>query len=167
TGACRRWFATPWATGIPGRTRRTCSTSRPSTPRSSTRRPPRATSSRWPSGDGRVVHAGHGRVGGPAGGGDGVSLRGRQLTPRVPPSRSRGRGTAACRRMAAAGHNVGVTATTHPAAGGGSGTVVGVPGRADVEQAAAWLSGRTVATPVLRSPALDRLAGARLWLKAE
>jgi len=66
-----------------------------------------------------------------------------------------------------AGHNGGVTATTHPAAGGGSGTAVGAPGRADVEQAAAWLSGRTVATPVVRSPALDRLSGARLWLKAE
>jgi threonine dehydratase len=39
--------------------------------------------------------------------------------------------------------------------------------RADVEAAAAWLAGRVVRTPVVRSAALDHLAGARLWLKAE
>jgi len=37
----------------------------------------------------------------------------------------------------------------------------------DVEAAARWLSGRIVRTPVLRSPVLDRLAGARLLVKAE
>jgi threonine dehydratase len=41
------------------------------------------------------------------------------------------------------------------------------PTRADVEAAAAWLEGRVVRTPVVRSAALDRLAGATLWLKAE
>jgi threonine dehydratase len=39
--------------------------------------------------------------------------------------------------------------------------------RDDVEAAAAWLSGRVVDTPVVRSAALDQIAGARLWLKAE
>lgn len=43
----------------------------------------------------------------------------------------------------------------------------GTPTRADVEAAAAWLRGRAVPTPVLRSAALDRIAGVRLWLKAE
>ncbi|RZU74450.1 threonine dehydratase [Micromonospora kangleipakensis] len=41
------------------------------------------------------------------------------------------------------------------------------PARADVEEAARWLSGRVVRTPVLRSPAIDRLAGARVLMKAE
>ncbi|WP_238455148.1 threonine/serine dehydratase [Micromonospora sp. ATA51] len=41
------------------------------------------------------------------------------------------------------------------------------PTRADVEDAARWLSGRVVRTPVLRSPAIDRLAGARVLMKAE
>jgi threonine dehydratase len=36
-----------------------------------------------------------------------------------------------------------------------------------VAEAARWLAGRVVQTPVLRCPALDELAGARLWLKAE
>jgi threonine dehydratase len=40
-------------------------------------------------------------------------------------------------------------------------------GRADVEQAALWLSSRVQATPVVSSPAIDRIAGARLLLKAE
>jgi threonine dehydratase len=39
--------------------------------------------------------------------------------------------------------------------------------RADVESAAGWLAGRVVRTPVVRSASLDRLAGTRLWLKAE
>ncbi|SIN34606.1 threonine ammonia-lyase [Micromonospora cremea] len=39
--------------------------------------------------------------------------------------------------------------------------------RADVEEAASWLSGRVVRTPVLRSPVIDKLAGARVLLKAE
>lgn len=39
--------------------------------------------------------------------------------------------------------------------------------RGDVEAAAAWLAGRVVRTPVLRSAALDRIAGTNLWLKAE
>ncbi|WBB64879.1 pyridoxal-phosphate dependent enzyme [Micromonospora sp. WMMD812] len=42
-----------------------------------------------------------------------------------------------------------------------------VPDRARVEEAAWWLSGRVVRTPVLNSPAIDRLAGARILLKAE
>ncbi|WAS99568.1 threonine ammonia-lyase [Nannocystis punicea] len=37
----------------------------------------------------------------------------------------------------------------------------------DVRAAAERLAGRVVRTPVLRSPALDALAGAELWLKAE
>ncbi|MBG6137400.1 threonine ammonia-lyase [Longispora fulva] len=37
----------------------------------------------------------------------------------------------------------------------------------DVCAAGAWLAGRVVRTPVVRSAALDALAGARLWLKAE
>ncbi|MGC5018390.1 pyridoxal-phosphate dependent enzyme [Micromonospora sp. DT47] len=41
------------------------------------------------------------------------------------------------------------------------------PARADVEEAARWLSGRVVHTPVLHSPAIDRLAGARVLMKAE
>ena len=40
-------------------------------------------------------------------------------------------------------------------------------GRRDVEAAAAWLEGRVLRTPVLRSPELDRIAGTNLWLKAE
>ncbi|WP_406075156.1 threonine/serine dehydratase [Micromonospora sp. NBC_01638] len=39
--------------------------------------------------------------------------------------------------------------------------------RADVEEAARWLSGRVVRTPVLRSSVIDGLAGARVLLKAE
>ncbi|MEU7673394.1 pyridoxal-phosphate dependent enzyme [Micromonospora taraxaci] len=39
--------------------------------------------------------------------------------------------------------------------------------RVDVEGAAAWLAGRVVRTPVLRSPVIDDLAGARILLKAE
>ena len=39
--------------------------------------------------------------------------------------------------------------------------------RADVVAAAGWLASRVVGTPVIRSAALDRIAGARLWLKAE
>lgn len=42
-----------------------------------------------------------------------------------------------------------------------------LPRRADVEAAAAWLASRVVHTPVVRSAALDRIAGAALWLKAE
>jgi threonine dehydratase len=42
-----------------------------------------------------------------------------------------------------------------------------LPRRADVEAAAAWLGGRVVRTPVVRSATLDRIAGAALWLKAE
>jgi threonine dehydratase len=38
---------------------------------------------------------------------------------------------------------------------------------ADVAAAVTWLRGRVVHTPVVRSDALDRVAGARLWLKAE
>ncbi|MEH1165590.1 pyridoxal-phosphate dependent enzyme [Micromonospora sp. CPCC 205539] len=41
------------------------------------------------------------------------------------------------------------------------------PVRADVEEAARWLSGRVVPTPVLRSPVIDEMAGARVLLKAE
>jgi threonine dehydratase len=41
------------------------------------------------------------------------------------------------------------------------------PTRADVEDAAAWLAGRVVRTPVLRSPAIDAEAGATVLLKAE
>ena len=41
------------------------------------------------------------------------------------------------------------------------------PTRADVEDAAAWLSNRVVRTPVLRSPAIDALAGTSILLKAE
>ncbi|MET7880659.1 threonine ammonia-lyase [Micromonospora profundi] len=41
------------------------------------------------------------------------------------------------------------------------------PVRADVEDAARWLSGRVIRTPVLRSPAIDLLAGGRVLLKAE
>ncbi|NYH45090.1 threonine dehydratase [Micromonospora jinlongensis] len=39
--------------------------------------------------------------------------------------------------------------------------------RADVEEAARWLAGRVIRTPVLRSPVIDGLAGARVLLKAE
>ena len=39
--------------------------------------------------------------------------------------------------------------------------------RADVVAAAARLAGQVVRTPVVRCPALDELAGAELWLKAE
>lgn len=39
--------------------------------------------------------------------------------------------------------------------------------RADVEDAAGYLQGQVVRTPVLRSAVLDRLAGARLLVKAE
>jgi threonine dehydratase len=39
--------------------------------------------------------------------------------------------------------------------------------RDDVAGAADWLRDRVVRTPVVRSAALDRIAGARLWLKAE
>jgi threonine dehydratase len=39
--------------------------------------------------------------------------------------------------------------------------------RADVEAAAEWLDGKVAPTPVIRSTALDEVAGARLWLKAE
>ncbi|MFI9274303.1 threonine/serine dehydratase [Kitasatospora sp. NPDC052896] len=39
--------------------------------------------------------------------------------------------------------------------------------RSDVHEAAERLAGRVLRTPVLRSDELDRLAGARLWLKAE
>lgn len=42
-----------------------------------------------------------------------------------------------------------------------------LPDRARVEEAAGWLSGRVVRTPVLNCPAIDRLAGARILLKAE
>jgi threonine dehydratase len=42
-----------------------------------------------------------------------------------------------------------------------------VPTRDDVLAAAARLAGHVVRTPVVRSAALDRLAGAELWLKAE
>ncbi|SCL60486.1 threonine ammonia-lyase [Micromonospora chersina] len=42
-----------------------------------------------------------------------------------------------------------------------------LPDRARVEEAARWLSGRVVRTPVLNAPAIDRLAGARILLKAE
>ncbi|PSK65851.1 Phenylserine dehydratase [Micromonospora sp. MH33] len=42
-----------------------------------------------------------------------------------------------------------------------------LPDRARVEEAARWLSGRVVRTPVLNCPAIDRLAGARILLKAE
>ncbi|MGC5053525.1 threonine ammonia-lyase [Micromonospora sp. DT48] len=37
----------------------------------------------------------------------------------------------------------------------------------DVPEAARWLAGRVLRTPVLRAPAIDRLAGARVLLKAE
>lgn len=37
----------------------------------------------------------------------------------------------------------------------------------DLAEAAEWLAGHTVRTPVLRAAGLDRAAGARLWLKAE
>ena len=39
--------------------------------------------------------------------------------------------------------------------------------RAGIRAAQHRLDGRVLRTPVVRSPALDRLAGARLWLKAE
>ncbi|HEY8145043.1 MAG TPA: pyridoxal-phosphate dependent enzyme, partial [Kofleriaceae bacterium] len=41
------------------------------------------------------------------------------------------------------------------------------PTREDVLAAAARLAGQVVRTPVVRCPALDELAGAELWLKAE
>ncbi|MFI7606603.1 threonine/serine dehydratase [Micromonospora sp. NPDC049366] len=42
-----------------------------------------------------------------------------------------------------------------------------LPDRVRVEEAAWWLSDRVVRTPVLNSPAIDRLAGVRVLLKAE
>lgn len=39
--------------------------------------------------------------------------------------------------------------------------------RDDVEAAARWLRDRVVGTPLIRSTTLDRIAGVRLWLKAE
>ncbi|WP_301548034.1 threonine/serine dehydratase [Micromonospora sp. C95] len=42
-----------------------------------------------------------------------------------------------------------------------------VPAPIDVPEAARWLAGRVLRTPVLRAPAIDRLAGARVLLKAE
>ena len=39
--------------------------------------------------------------------------------------------------------------------------------RADVEAAASWLRGRVVRTPVVHTESMDRIAGRRLWLKAE
>ncbi|WP_162794766.1 threonine ammonia-lyase [Nonomuraea lactucae] len=39
--------------------------------------------------------------------------------------------------------------------------------REDLDEAAAWLAGRVIRTPVIRCAPLDVLAGARLWLKAE
>ncbi|MDG4808001.1 pyridoxal-phosphate dependent enzyme [Micromonospora sp. WMMD1120] len=39
--------------------------------------------------------------------------------------------------------------------------------RVDVPEAARWLAGRVARTPVLRSPVIDELAGARVLLKAE
>ncbi|MFG2051210.1 threonine/serine dehydratase [Micromonospora sp. NPDC048935] len=39
--------------------------------------------------------------------------------------------------------------------------------RAEVQEAARWLAGRVVRTPVLRSPVVDELAGARVLFKAE
>ncbi|WP_431900592.1 pyridoxal-phosphate dependent enzyme [Micromonospora chalcea] len=42
-----------------------------------------------------------------------------------------------------------------------------LPDRTHVEEAARALSGRVVRTPVLHSPVIDRLAGARILLKAE
>lgn len=42
-----------------------------------------------------------------------------------------------------------------------------LPDRARVEEAARWLAGRVVRTPVLNSPAIDRLGGVRILLKAE
>jgi threo-3-hydroxy-L-aspartate ammonia-lyase len=44
---------------------------------------------------------------------------------------------------------------------------VTLPGREDVVAAAGRLAGQIVRTPVVRSAALDELAGAELWLKAE
>lgn len=46
-------------------------------------------------------------------------------------------------------------------------TTLRTPTRADVVAAQRALAGRVVRTPVLRSDELDRLAGARVWLKAE
>jgi threo-3-hydroxy-L-aspartate ammonia-lyase len=46
-------------------------------------------------------------------------------------------------------------------------TATRAPVREDVLAAAARLRGQVVRTPVVRSAALDRLAGAELWLKAE
>ncbi len=45
--------------------------------------------------------------------------------------------------------------------------VPALPDRTHVEEAARALSGRVVRTPVLHSPAIDRLAGTRVLLKAE
>ncbi|MDM4722599.1 pyridoxal-phosphate dependent enzyme [Micromonospora sp. WMMA1363] len=42
-----------------------------------------------------------------------------------------------------------------------------LPDRARVEEATRWLAGRVVRTPVLSAPAIDRLAGIRILLKAE
>ncbi|WP_431882603.1 threonine ammonia-lyase [Micromonospora gifhornensis] len=41
------------------------------------------------------------------------------------------------------------------------------PARVDVAEAARWLDGRVLRTPLLRSPAIDRLAGVRVLMKAE
>ena len=46
-------------------------------------------------------------------------------------------------------------------------TGAGAPDREDVLAAARRLAGQVVRTPVVRCPALDELAGAELWLKAE
>jgi threonine dehydratase len=42
-----------------------------------------------------------------------------------------------------------------------------VPTQADVLEAAQWLASRVLRTPVVTSAELDRVAGRRLWLKAE
>ncbi len=54
------------------------------------------------------------------------------------------------------------TATHHD-----QGATPRVPKRDDLTAAAAWLTGRVVRTPVVRSRQLDDRAGVRLWLKAE
>ncbi|MEW2473950.1 pyridoxal-phosphate dependent enzyme [Micromonospora gifhornensis] len=41
------------------------------------------------------------------------------------------------------------------------------PARVDVAEAARWLDGRVLRTPLLRSSAIDRLAGVRVLMKAE
>jgi threonine dehydratase len=42
-----------------------------------------------------------------------------------------------------------------------------VPEHADIVAAAQWLAGKIVRTPVVHSPVIDRIAGARILLKAE